>query len=148
MIILHFNLQPNQKPIKEKLISFSYENVKKTALCGAAENGSFRSHHKNKILSFRSRFSCWWEIGNENDIHIVDFYHLTDMLLFQNRITGSLISFDFKSVLARQTPEKVAYKPWNLSVARIMSVLPEKVHWFRKLGGAAAPLAHQLVRLC
>jgi len=50
-----------------------------------------------------------WEF---NKIHIVDFRdtHLTDIWLLKTENLNPS-SFDLKSILARQTSEKVAYKP-------------------------------------
>ena len=57
------------------------------------------------------------------------------------------ISFDLKSVFARKTSEKVAYKPgldcvleyfFLSTIAQIISVLPKKSSKISETGGAAA----------
>ena len=105
----------------------------------------FRATAKTKVFAalILLLLFCLWEIWNGSNIHIVDLH---DIWIFQNRILGSLRSFDFKCILPRQTSERVAYKPWNLlecflrsTVARIMSVLPEKFQKFPKLGGCSPP---------
>ena len=75
---------------------------------------------------------------------------------FSKTNTWILRSFDFNSVLTRQTSEKVAFKSGfdNLSeyflpstFARIVSVLPEKNQKFLWLGGLQPPSPPRLVRL-
>ena len=75
---------------------------------------------------------------------------------FSKTNTWILRSFDFNSVLTRQTSEKVAFKSGfdNLleyflprTFARIISVLPEKIQKFLWLGGLQPPSPPRLVRL-
>jgi len=63
-----------------------------TALCGAdlAQNGKMG----------RELITISW----------ISVLTLTDMWLFQNGIPGSLVTFDLKSVLAKQTSDKITYK--------------------------------------
>ena len=68
--------------------------------------------------------------------------HLTDIWLFQNRIPRSLISLDFKSVLARQTCEWVATS--QSIAAWITSVWPKRHQKFLQLRvqGLPSPPVH------
>lgn len=104
------------------------------------ENGSLASRSKQFFLEapHKAKYSlalillslfCWrWEIGNGSNIHVIDFHdtYLTynDVIgLFQRRMPGTLISFDLKSVLARQTLERVAYKTWHFLEYFLVSTL-------------------------
>ena len=78
-------------------------NFLKPALCGAIQNGSFQSNHKNKSLG-RSPFP----------LRLSSFCHC---FLDGNNIHLVSRSFDLNSVFTRQTSVKVSYKP-GLKVAQ------------------------------
>jgi len=78
-------------------------------------------------------------------------YTIKRYMAFPKQNTWILLSFDLNSILARQTSEKVAYKPgldnpvleWFLpnTFVRIISVLPENFKKFLKLEGCSPPSA-------
>ena len=87
----------------------------------------------------------------------ISMIHRETIYGFSKTNTWILRSFDFNSVLTRQTSEKVAFKSSfdNLleyflprTFARIISVLPEKIQKFLWLGGLQPPSSPRLVRLC
>ena len=125
-------------------VEFQFKESFKTALCGAIENGSFRSHHKKKKKkkTFRSSFAlilplfCWWKWHPSRGFL---GYTCKRYMAFPEQNTWILRSFNLNSVLTRQTAEKVACKsgfdnPLECflpsTFARISNVLPEKFQKF------------------
>lgn len=103
-----------ERPVKSETFKWNSYFFHVQKLFGLVQNSSFHSHQKTKFLIF-VRFELvlltlfgWLEVEDENNIHIANFHdtHLT--------VTEYLLPHDYLTVLAKQTLDRVAHKPWNL----------------------------------